>query len=79
MTRLAADYSIDLRDGGPVATHPVDRDWLYREYVTGGRSLPELAREQGVSATTMARWAKSYGIPMRPRGGMRRTADANVG
>lgn len=71
MARLAGDYKIDLRDVGRATKRTIERDWLYAEYVTHGRPLPDLAREQGVSTSTMARWAKTYAIPLRPRGGAR--------
>jgi hypothetical protein len=46
----------------------VDRDWLYVQYVTQRRALPDLAREAGMSTPNMARWAKKHAIPMRGRG-----------
>jgi hypothetical protein len=68
VSRLAEDYDLDVRPSGrPQQTH-VDRDWLYEQYVNRCRTLPELAAEHGVSTTTMARWAKIYEIPLRPRG-----------
>ncbi|WP_237570812.1 hypothetical protein [Mycolicibacterium lacusdiani] len=74
MARLASDYEIDLRSGGRPPKRTVEREWLYTEYITRGRTLPELAREQGVGASTMARWARAHGIPLRSRGGTRKAA-----
>lgn len=79
MARLAEDYKIDLRNVGRTTKHTIEREWLYTEYVTHGRPLPDLAREQGVSTSTMARWAKIYAIPLRPRGGARNDAGGRAG
>lgn len=69
MARLAADYGIELRNAGRTLKQTVERDWLYTEYVVHRRPLPDLAQEKQVSTSTMARWAKSHSIPLRPRGG----------
>ena len=53
VTELARDYRIPLRRPQSPQKYTFDRDWLYREHVTKGRPLAELAREHGVSATTM--------------------------
>lgn len=74
IARLADDYKIDLRTPGRSTKQEIERDWFYTEYVTHGRPLPDLAREQGVSPSTMARWARTYAIPLRPRGGSRKDA-----
>lgn len=74
VARLAADYQIETRKPGRATKYTVDPDWLYSQYVTHQRPLPDLARERGVSTTTMARWAKTYGVPLRPRGGARNSA-----
>ncbi|MFV8161036.1 hypothetical protein ACNQVK_02685 [Mycobacterium sp. 134] len=71
MVRLADEYDLDLRKPGRSPKKTIEREWLYTEYVTHGRPLPDLAREQGVSTSTMARWAQTHGIPLRPRGGAR--------
>ncbi len=71
IARLAADYDIETRKPGRSTKYAVDADWLYTQYVDHQRPLPDLARERGVSTTTMARWAKAYGVPLRPRGGAR--------
>jgi len=67
VTRLARDYNIALR-APRQARHTINRDWLYNQYVTKRRALPDIAREYGMSTANMARWAKSHGIPMRSRG-----------
>jgi len=76
VARLAADYQIETRKPGRATRHTIDPDWLYTQYVDHQRPLPDLAHERGVSTTTMARWAKTYGVPLRPRGGTRNTAKA---
>ena len=52
---------------------PIDRDWLYEQYVTRARTLPDIAAELGTSKTTVTRRAKALGIPLRGRGGSRAT------
>jgi hypothetical protein len=47
----------------------ISRDWLYDQYVDQRRTLPDLARETGMSTANMNRWAKTHNIPLRPRGG----------
>ncbi len=71
VARLAADYQIETRKPGRATKYTVDREWLYTQYVTHQRPLPDLACERGVSTTTIARWAKRHGVPLRPRGGAR--------
>lgn len=68
ITRLAREYGIPLQQGRR-SHHPVDREWLFDQYVTCRRPLPELAHEMGVSTASMNRWAHELGIPLRPRGG----------
>ncbi|MEB3020032.1 hypothetical protein [[Mycobacterium] crassicus] len=76
VARLAADYQIETRKPGRATKYTVDPDWLYTQYVDHQRPLPDLARERGVSTTTMARWAKTYGVPLRSRGGARNSPQA---
>ncbi|ORA35982.1 TniQ family protein [Mycobacterium aquaticum] len=68
VARLAHDYDLPLRDPCRTAQVLVDRDWLYAQYVTQRRALPDIAREAGMSTANMARWAKKHDIPMRGRG-----------
>lgn len=76
VARLAAEYGIPVRRGrgGYRNRSGVDRDWFFEQYVTRGRTLPELAAEKGISPTTMTRWAHKLDIPLRPRGGASHTA-----
>lgn len=69
VAQLARDYGIPLRASGRQTRHHVDRDWLYDQYVTKRRALPDIAKEVGMSTPNMARWAKTHAIPMRARGG----------
>jgi hypothetical protein len=57
---LLRDYRIPLHNSGGRRQYFVDRDWLYDEHVTKGRSLIELARELGISRTTVAQWAQTH-------------------
>lgn len=43
--------------------------WHIEQYVVRRRTLPDLARETGMSTANMARWAHIHKIPLRPRGG----------
>jgi transposase-like protein len=79
LTRIAEDYGLQLRLPGRRSSHSIDGDWLYDQYVNEGRTLPDLAHEYGVYTATMARWAKMYGIPMRPRGRSRRSDKTAAG
>ncbi|WP_326611417.1 TniQ family protein [Streptomyces scopuliridis] len=71
LTDLAKDYGIPLREGPQDYKRrgPVERDWLIEQYVHRRRTLPDLARETGMSTANMARWAHTHNIPLRPRGG----------
>lgn len=70
ISNLARHYGIRRRR--PIEYRHLDaieRDWLHHEYVIRGRTLKDLAREKGMSAANMRRWAINLGIPRRPRGG----------
>ncbi|WP_423488273.1 LysR family transcriptional regulator [Mycobacteroides sp. PCS013] len=69
ITNLARDYEIQLRDPVHRRRVTVDRGWLYDQYSIERRALPEIAKEVGVSTSSLARLAKIYAIPMRGRGG----------
>ncbi|MEV6314196.1 TniQ family protein [Streptomyces sp. NPDC051776] len=71
LTRLAREYGIALRDGPKDYKRrgTIDRDWLIEQYVHCRRTLPDLAREKGMSVANMNRWAHHHRIPLRPRGG----------
>lgn len=67
--RIAIEYGITAKSADCWRKYEIERDWLYREYVTKRRALPDIAREIGASTATVARWAKQYEIPIRTRGG----------
>ncbi|MEU6943986.1 LysR family transcriptional regulator [Streptomyces sp. NPDC046316] len=71
LTGLAKDYGIPLREGPQDYKRrgTIERDWLIEQYVHRRRTLPDLAREAGMSTANMARWAHIHNIPLRPRGG----------
>ena len=43
------------------------RQWLQSQYVVRKRTLPDIAAELGVSATTVGRAARTLGVPVRSR------------
>lgn len=67
--RIARDYDLALREPGLKARTIVESGWLHDQYVNMRRTLPDLAKETGMSTANMARWAKTHGIPLRARGG----------
>lgn len=70
LTDLAKEYGIPLR--GPQdhkRRGTIERVWLLEQYVHRRRTLPDLARETGMSPANMARWAHTHSIPLRSRGG----------
>ncbi|MEV5400760.1 LysR family transcriptional regulator [Streptomyces cellulosae] len=71
LTDLAKEYGIPLREGPKDYKRrgTVERAWLIEQYVHRRRTLPDLAREAGMSTANMARWAKTHNVPLRPRGG----------
>ncbi|MFB7654190.1 MULTISPECIES: TniQ family protein [unclassified Streptomyces] len=71
LTDLAKEYGIPLRNSPQDYKRrgTIERDWLIEQYVHRRRTLTDLARETGMSTTNMARWAHTYNIPLRPRGG----------
>lgn len=69
VARLAREYGLQVATPGPKVKHVFERDWLFDQYVNRQRSLPEIAAEAEVSMATVARWAKTFGIPMRSQGG----------
>jgi hypothetical protein len=79
VARLSRHYGIPLRPPHRHRQHEeIDRDWLYTEYVTNRRALPELAAEKGMSTMNISRWAKIHEIPLRQRGGPSHTANINA-
>ncbi|MGW2510709.1 TniQ family protein [Streptomyces scopuliridis] len=71
LTDLAKEYGIPLREGPQDYKRrgTIERDWLIEQYIHRRRTLPDLARETGMSTANMARWARTHNIPLRPRGG----------
>lgn len=49
----------------------VHRHWLREQYIDHERSTTDIGRELGVSASTVSKYLKGYGIPARPRRGAR--------
>jgi AraC-like DNA-binding protein len=63
---LARDYGIRRRT--PAENRPplpVDRDWLYEQYMTRNKPLASIATELGMSVTSLTRRRKALGIPSR--------------
>ncbi|MFF4169835.1 TniQ family protein [Streptomyces sp. NPDC001744] len=71
LAALAREYDIPIRDGSQDYKRrgTIERAWLIEQYVKRRRTLPDLARETGMSTANMARWAHIHNIPLRPRGG----------
>ncbi|WP_236003443.1 TniQ family protein [Nonomuraea antri] len=82
VTRLAAEYGIELRKVGRYFKqhNVIDRDWLYEQYVTRRRTLADIAREKGTSTTYIIHRAHDLGVPLRPSGGAstRKAMDAKT-
>ncbi|MBP5892481.1 LysR family transcriptional regulator [Streptomyces sp. LBUM 1483] len=69
VTSLAREYDIVLRPTGRTTrAKPITKEWLHEQYTVHRRPLADLARETGMSPTSMARWARHHQIPTR-RGG----------
>lgn len=66
---LAREYEIPIRTAPDYTRNTIERDWLVEQYIHRRRTLPDLAREAGISRSAMARWARIHNIPLRPRGG----------
>ncbi|MBT2226333.1 TniQ family protein [Nonomuraea sp. NEAU-A123] len=71
VTRLAAEYGIELRKVGRYFKqhNVIDRDWLYEQYITRRRTLADIAREKGTSTTYIIHRAQDLGVPLRASGG----------
>jgi len=66
VTGLAREYGIHRRT--PAENRPplpVDRDWLYEQYMTQNRPLASIATGLGMSVTNLTRRRKALGIPSR--------------
>jgi DNA-binding MarR family transcriptional regulator len=73
-----------LRHGGyPVppsqrrSKYKPEPEWLREQYLDGRRTLPDIAAELGTTAANVARFAKEYKIPLRPRGGASHASAVN--
>ncbi|MGW6742983.1 LysR family transcriptional regulator [Streptomyces sp. NPDC055025] len=70
LTELAREYGVPLRGAQDYQRRgTVDRDWLFEQYVVRLRTLPDLAREKGMSTANMSRGAHTHNVPLRARGG----------
>ncbi|WP_457135606.1 helix-turn-helix domain-containing protein [Mycobacteroides abscessus] len=69
LARLARDYGFTLNEPGRQVRSVINRDWLYAEYVTHQRTLPDIARECGITPANLGLRARALGIPLRGRGG----------
>lgn len=65
ISRLARDYGLDIRPPHRGRTLSIDRDWLYHQHITRGRTLYDIAAELGVAVASMTRWARILDIPAR--------------
>ena len=45
-----------------------DKDWLSNAYTVEGRSMADIAAEQGVTPMAIRDWLVKHEIPTRPRG-----------
>jgi hypothetical protein len=68
LNRIAVTLGVDPHPQGRTRIPRRDRDWLARHYEREHRTIPEIAQMAGVSATTVTRWMRHYGITVRPRG-----------
>lgn len=69
LARLACHYDIALDEPGRRLKTVIDRDWLYTQYITHHRTLPDIAQECGITPANLGLRAKALGIPIRGRGG----------
>lgn len=65
ISRLARDYGIDIRPAHRGRTLSIDRDWLYHQHITRGRTLYDIAAELGVAVASTTRWSLILDIPVR--------------
>lgn len=66
-------FNIDRRGCGGTASKYNKRKYrnrfyLYQQYITLGLSTPEIARNEGICKSIIARWLVKFNIPRRPRG-----------
>nr|MBA3746841.1 TniQ family protein [Solirubrobacterales bacterium] len=63
-----AAHNIPIPSPGGRARYHLDPEWLYEQYVTKQRTMPEIAAETGAAPATIARLIHEYAIPARGRG-----------
>lgn len=68
LTRIATTLGVRARPVGATPRPRRSRDWLAHQYLIEHRTIPEIAGMAGVSASTVSRWMRHYGIGARPRG-----------
>lgn len=68
-TRLAMFYAIPLRPAGARSRALLPPEWLYYQYVSLGRTIPQIAAATGMSKSAISRRARKFQIPIRPQGG----------
>ncbi|MFE7767469.1 LysR family transcriptional regulator [Streptomyces sp. NPDC057438] len=66
---LADDYGIRRRPPTERLRREIDPAWLYDQYVLNRRTIGELAAQVGMSENGLRARARSYGIPIRRKGG----------
>lgn len=72
---LLDEYGIPRRGAADARPpFPVDRDWLYEQYVTHGRTLPDIAAGLGTSKSNVTHRIKALGIPLRGHANRSRAA-----
>jgi TniQ len=72
---LLDEYGIPRRSAAEARTpFPVDRDWLYEQYVTRSRSLADIATELGTSSSNITHRIRALSIPFRGHAGRHRAA-----
>jgi TniQ/Bacterial regulatory helix-turn-helix protein, lysR family len=75
VAQLAREYGIPLHKPYRETRRIIEREWLYEQYVTERRALPDIAEEAGMSTANMTRWAKRHAIRLRSRGGPSHSAN----
>lgn len=53
-----------------MARNKMDKEWLYEQYITCGRSTTDIAEDLNKDPSTIAHWLRKYNIPRRPVGSM---------
>lgn len=68
--RRLHQMGIRVREAGPKRHLRLrSMEWLYRQYVTLGKSTTKIASEIGASSSVVYGWLVEHGIQTRPRGG----------